>query len=378
VLAVLVCCGGPLLLLKRATSKVDVADYPNLPDFGEPTSPFPVAQIPVPKFPDLGPATPVGDGGVQTHEIDLAAVQGNEGWPGMKMQMRVYLPPGEHPAKSLPCVLVAPAGATPIMGMPIDDGEYHDEMLPYAEAGMVVVHYSLDGAEDEVFEKDNFVKAAYLRFRASGAGVVDARNALEFALAKLPMVDPKKVFAAGHSSAGTASLLAAAHEPRLAGAVAYAPAADIPKRMEGAEEVPAMLSGLLFPRLNEFLTQSSPMTHAAAIKCPVFLYHAKDDDVVPFVDSERFVAALKTANKDVTFVAGEPGAAAAAEQAADAAGGEAPADDAAAASEGETDEEYSDEEYEDYEDYGFGVHHDSMIKEGMPKGIEWIKSRAGM
>lgn len=391
VLAVLVCCGGPVLLLKRATSKVDVAEYPDLPDFGEPTSPFPVSQIPAPKFPDLGPGTAIGDAGVQAHEIDLAGVAGNEGWPGMKMKMRVYLPPGEHAPKSLPCVLVAPAGSTLLEGMDLGAGDYHDETLPYAEAGMAVVTYSLDGGPEMFFdEEEPSLKAPYLHFRAACAGVVNTRNALEFALAKLPMVDPKKVFAAGHSSAGTLSLLAAAHEPRLAGALAYAPAADVPGRMEGIEDAPAMLTGLMYPQLKEFLTQSSPTTHAAAIKCPVFLYHSKADDNTPFADSERFVASLKAGNKDVTFVAGEAGAPDD-DEAADASG-DAPADDgrdlalqppgdlddAAAASEEEmAEEDYSDEEYED-EEYGYGVHYESMVDEGLPKGIEWIKSRMGL
>ena len=39
------------------------------------------------------------------------------------------------------------------------------------------------------------------------AGLVNARNALEFVLARVPEVDPKRIYAAGHSSAGTLALL---------------------------------------------------------------------------------------------------------------------------------------------------------------------------
>jgi len=402
VLAILLCCGGISLWWRSVTTSVAVSDFPDLPDFGDPTTTFPVGMIPVPKFPDLGPAAPVGDAGVQVHHVDLGPVAGNEGWPGMKMTMRVYLPPGDHPARSLPCVLVAPAGTTLLSGMALDDADYHDETLPYAEAGMAVVHYSLDGDESDAPPEGNPLKAPYLRFRASCAGVVDTRNALEFALAKLPMVNPKQIFAAGHSSAGTLALLAAEHELRLAGALAYAPATDVVGRMEGAEDLPPALAGIFFPQMKEFLTQSSPLTHVSSTKCPVFLYHSKHDDNTKSSDSQTFVDKLKAAGKDVTFVLSDaggatpPGNPAAVpnfppvpgpglapppqgfdvedDPAADPSDEETPEDEMA-------EEEYAEEEYaeEDYSEGGFGfdVHYQTMIDEGIPKGIEWIKSRTG-
>src|SRR5690606_19591377 len=120
---------------------------------GAPVDLFPVAQIPVPKFPELAAPMPVGAAGVKTYTINLGSVPDNGGSPGMKMTMRVSLPPGEHAAGSLPCVLVAPAGTTLLEGASLDDGEYTDETLPYAEAGIAVVHYSIDGG-DEVFDNE--------------------------------------------------------------------------------------------------------------------------------------------------------------------------------------------------------------------------------
>ncbi len=391
VLAVLLCCGGVTLWWRNLTSSVEVAAYPDLPDFGDPTSLYPVKQIPVPKFPDLGPGTPVGDAGVQIHEIDLGPVAGNQGSPGMKMTMRVYLPPGELTPKSIPCVLVAPAGTTLLTGMALDASDYHDETLPYAEAGMAVIHYSLDGDEEDFAGQDGMAeKGAYLHFRAACAGAVNTRNALEFALAKLPMVDPKKVFTAGHSSAGTLALLAAEHEPRLAGAVAYAPAADVVGRMKGVGEAPAMVTGFMFPQLKEFLTQSSPLTHLAAIKCPVFLFHSKQDDNTPFADTTAFADKLRAAGKDVTLV-GHEAAPAPAEEAAPAPDDgrdlalQPPSgfdlDEPSAEAEEMSDEEMSDERLdeefddEDYDDTD--LHYAPMIEQGIPKGIEWIKSRTG-
>ena len=55
-------------------------------------------------------------------------------------------------------------------------------------------------------------------------GVSDGLTALDAALAKYPQIDPKRVYVAGHSSAGTLALqLAAAAPDRLKACVAFAP-----------------------------------------------------------------------------------------------------------------------------------------------------------
>jgi dienelactone hydrolase len=255
--------------------------------------------------------------------------------------------------------------------MDLDDGEYHDETLPYAKAGMAVIHYSLDGGS-EVFESEKAsIKAPYLHFRAACAGVINTRNALELALAKLPMVDPGKVFTAGHSSAGTLALLAAEHEPRIAGAAAFAPAADVEKRMKEFQDAPAAVTGLAFPRMKEFITQSSPATHAAALKCPVFLFHSKDDENVPFGDTEAFAAKLRTSGKDVTLEAVDSVADGARQ--APAVPARPPGFDVGDAASG--DEEMSDEEFDESD--GYDSHYTPMIKEGIPRAINWIKQKAG-
>ena len=50
------------------------------------------------------------------------------------------------------------------------------------------------------------------------------------------------------------------------------------------------------------MKSSSPRSHLAALKCPVFLFHAKDDTNVPIGESARFAADLKRTNPRVTFV----------------------------------------------------------------------------
>lgn len=259
---------------------------------GDPSTPFPVAQIPVPQFPVLGNAQVLQPSGVSVYFLTMPAAF--PATPGHSMSLRIYMPAGEHAPQSIPCVLVAPAGTNLLVGSAMDNDDYHDETLPYAEAGMAVIFYSLDGPD--LTEDGSGIGPAYLQFRAGMAGVVNGRNALEFALARLPQVNPQRIYSAGHSSAGTVSLLLAEHEPRLAGAIAFAPCADVETRLGSMNNA---ATRLLLPDLTNFLKQSSPKTHVARIHCPVFLFHAQDDSNVPVADSQTFATQLRAAGKTV-------------------------------------------------------------------------------
>jgi dipeptidyl aminopeptidase/acylaminoacyl peptidase len=293
----------------------------------EARAPFDVAAVPVPAMPARPGFEPLGERGVTIGAVEISDGDG----PGKSMWMRVYLPPGTHAAGTLPAVLVAPAGTNLLSGSdlgPPGADEYHDECLPYAEAGMVVVFYSIDGAvgDDEFDNEAN--KAGYEAFRDACAGVVNGRNALEFVLARLPEVDPDRLYSAGHSSAGTLSLLFGAHEPRLAGSIAYAPAADVEGFLKEVVETPMV--GLAFPGIEHFAKRSSPMTHAERFTKPVFLFHAEDDDTAPIEGTRNFRERLKESGRwvDVTLKTVEDGG-----------------------------------------------HYLPMIEEGIPAGIEWIQER---
>ena len=86
--------------------------------------------------------------------------------------------------------------------------------------------------------------------------------------------------------------------------------------------------GLLFPGLGDFLKQSSPKTHIAHLKCPVFLFHARGDSNEPFATTEAFAELLKSNGKTCEFSIAES-----------------------------------------------GDHYDSMIDAGIPRGIAWLKAQ---
>lgn len=296
----------------------------------DPTQPFAVSAVPVPAFPAIGPGRPLPGTQAMLHDIDLSLAPGNGVTPGSRMKMRLYLPAGAVHPGSIGCVLVGPAGTNLLCGSNLDDGSYHAETLPYAQAGYAALFFSIDG--DLGAELSNATEAqfrsGYDQFRAACAGLVNARNALEFVRAKVPVVDPNRIYIAGHSSAAVLALLFAEHEPRVRGCIAYAPAADTEKRLSWVQYDPMAIAAM--PEVKPFVKRSAPRTHMARLQCPVFLFQAQDDSNTSIVDTELFARDLTGLGKTVTF-----------------------------------------------ERVPRGEHYQAMIDEGIPRAIRWLQARDG-
>ncbi|MCA9058857.1 MAG: prolyl oligopeptidase family serine peptidase, partial [Planctomycetaceae bacterium] len=220
--------------------------------------------------------------------------------------------------------LVAPAGTNLLQGNPLDGADYHDETLPYAEAGFLSIQYSLDGA---VYNEDDTAEMtkAYRQFRAAGAGTVNTRCVIEFVKQRLPEVDPRRIYVAGHSSAGTVSLLAAETFPNdVAACIAYAPCSD-PEAFHA--DAPGFLLNTIFPGFRSLDQHYSPIRKADQLKCPLFLFQATDDSVVEAAETKKMAEAARKHNNQVT-----------------------------------------------YSEVGFGDHYDSMIQQGIPKAISWLRT----
>ena len=252
-------------------------------DRGEPDELFTLPAMDSAWLPDLDEGRLLEGSGIRVHDLQVSGT----GAAGTT-RLRVLIPAGAHAEGSLPCVLVAPAGSDLLSGMDLDDGDYLDESRPYAEAGMVVVSYSIDGMIE-----DDDEKAAYRAFREAGAGVANGKVAFAFASQKLRLVNAAKIFSAGHSSAGTLSLLLASHLPGLAGAVAYAPVSDLGAHFETLIANP--FSVVRYPGIEVFVQRASPLTHAARVQVPVFLFGARDDDKVGTQDWRDFARAVEEA-----------------------------------------------------------------------------------
>ena len=242
--------------------------------------------------------------------------------PGAETQLKVYLPAGEHEDGSLGCVLVAPAGTNLLTGSSIS-GEYHDETIPYSDAGFAVVQYSLDGDLSDNATVADLVES-YRQFKAAEAGMANTRNAIAFVKNALPEVDLNRIYTAGHSSAGTVSLLAAATFDEVKGAIAFAPCSDVVAfhaEVSADPEFEKMMSGF-----KEFDLKYCPTRNVSKIGCPVFLFQAADDRVVTPAETKGFRKVLESSNDQVTLV-----------------------------------------------EVGSGGHYDSMIKKGIPEAIKWLK-----
>lgn len=253
-------------------------------------TPIAWSKIVLPAFPAMTPPKQLADG-VHCSEIELK-------WPRGASKLWVYLPDPAAKPKSLPCVFIAPAGSNLLFGMDLGDGD-RKEHLPWVAAGFAVVAYEIEGVmpPDDQQTDENVLKQT-TRYVQCQAGLEDARAAIEYALAKVPAVDPQRLFAAGHSSAATMALMFAAHEPRLRGCAAFMPIADVDKR------IPRSLKKMMekdFAGYGNFLVRNSPLTHAERYAMPLFVFAAEDDENVPFAEAQAFVEKLQAAKRTVTF-----------------------------------------------------------------------------
>ena len=201
-----------------------------------------------------------------------------------RTEVKLVLPPGTHAPRSVPCVFVCPAGSTLLTGVAWGDGERED-FYPLLDRGVAVCFYSLDGTLDDpdTASEQQFAGAMVLYARAKG-GASNLSDALDTVLADAPAIDPARLGAAGHSSAGTVALAGAAADRRIRAVAAMAPALDLPTRFgpevmddlpEGpARQLPFELSALRW----------------SALPCPVFLVQAEDDDNVPASEAHALAA----------------------------------------------------------------------------------------
>lgn len=283
--------------------------------------------IALPAFPNPGPARPVA-AGVEVREVVFglsgqAIPPGTA--PGHAGKLWVYTPPGDHPARSLPCVFIAPAGTNLITGMIQGDGD-RAEHLPWVRAGFAVVAYELDGYPGELQAAgDQALDRGIRQFLAARAGLVNARVAIEYALARIPEIDPDRLATAGHSSAAAVSVLVAENEPRIRACVAFAGPHDIADEVGGGAAIQLRRAGF-----GALVDRFSPSSGVASLGCPLFLFHAMDDTVVPPRQTQKFAADAQALGKDVTVKL-----------------------------------------------VPRGGHYRPMIAEGLPAAIEWARQRLG-
>ncbi len=174
-------CGGAALWFSR------------FPAVGEEArEPFEYASVPIPSF-EKGEFIEVDEvpETYQVRQIILGDGTGYGNVPGLNGVLWHYGPKEIAKGTKLPCVLIAPAGSTLLTGMELGDGDA-TEHIPYLKAGFAVIAYSLDGPS--LSNPPDI--PAYEAYSQARGGLVNARNALEYAIQQ-PEIDPKRIFVAG-------------------------------------------------------------------------------------------------------------------------------------------------------------------------------------
>src|SRR5262249_41924296 len=225
---------------------------------------------------------------VTVHEVTLNR-------QGVPMRLWVYLPTKAPADKKLPMVLIAAAGSSLYHGMALADGDRR-EHVPYVQEGFAVVAYELDGPIRGRSEAQ--IAEAIDAFRKANEGVDNAKAAIDYALAKVPQVDSRRIYAVGHSSAATLALQVAEQDERVAACVAFAPAVSVGDWL-------APLAAALDqrqPGTMDVLRRAAPDANAARLNAPTMLFYAADDDVVPTAKIATFANELRKTNPNVKLI----------------------------------------------------------------------------
>jgi dipeptidyl aminopeptidase/acylaminoacyl peptidase len=232
--------------------------------------------------------------GVAVHELTLDR-------QGAPMRLWVYLPTGAPPDRTLPTVLIAPAGSRLFHGMTLGNGD-RPEHVPYVAEGLAVVAYEIDGPIAEGATAAQLWDAI-TAYRKAKAGVDNAKAAIAYALAKVPQVDPRRIYAVGHSSAATLALQVAEQDEQIAASIAFAPVVNVSDRLGSmATQLDRGEPGMM-----DFLRRMSPDTNVARLKVPTLLFYAKDDDVVPTAKIDAFANELRKTNPNVKVITAPSG-----------------------------------------------------------------------
>ena len=241
------------------------------------------------QLPDL-PAGHEVSPGVTLHEVTLDR-------SGVPMRLWVYLPTKTPVMRKLPTALIAPAGSRLYHGIRLGVGD-QPEHVPYPRSGFAVIAYDIDGPRpDQPTEAQ--LRAAIVAFRNARAGLDNAKAAIDYALAKVPQVDPRRIYAVGHSSAGTLALQVAQQDDRVAACVAFAPVVSV------GDQITASFAAVLdqeLPGTVALLRQLSPDANVARLKVPTLLFYAQDDNATLTTKLAAFTDALARTNPNVKVI----------------------------------------------------------------------------
>jgi dienelactone hydrolase len=259
----LVCCGGGVFIVYRLANPTSFP--PQTEDYADARRGFQT------KLLHQGPAPQPWDNeapppGVQ----EIEYVSGN-----LHLKAWVDKPAAKKPLK--PAVLFLHGGFA------FSEADW-DQAQPFRNAGFVTMLPMLRG--------ENGLPGFYSMFYNEVDDVLAAAEVL----AKVPCVDPKRIFIAGHSVGGTMTLLAAMTTNRFRAAASFS---GSPDQVAWSRPQPELVPfNAKDPRE---MQMRSPLAYPRSFKCPVRMYYGADE--FGFEKSSVKTAELaKDAGLDVTAI----------------------------------------------------------------------------
>jgi dienelactone hydrolase len=221
-------------------------------------------------------------------------------------RLLVFMPTNSAKPK-LPCVFVAPSATAPLYGQTIDEETVvYWHYINYARAGYAVIAYDIDGYIDTidrinettlVTQPDKLVIDSLKAYKASDAGVLNAKLAIDYAVARIPQIDPDAMYSVGADAGGTTALIVAATDRRIKAAIAYSPTTDVPKQYSSLVE---KISKAV-PGYKDFIDRSSPHRNIEKMNKPIFIFHDDRSTKTSLEDTTNFVELVKKKNQSISF-----------------------------------------------------------------------------
>jgi dipeptidyl aminopeptidase/acylaminoacyl peptidase len=159
-----------------------------------------------------------------------------------------------------------------------------EQCQPFRDAGYVVMTPMLRG--------ENGLPGDYSMFYNEVEDVLAAAESL----AKMPHVDGKHMYVAGHSVGGTLTLLAAMTTDRFKAAASFS---GSPDQVAWSRGQPAVVP--FDPSISREYQMRSPLAFARSFKCPVRLYYGSKE-ILFSSSSQRTAELAKDANLDVAAI----------------------------------------------------------------------------
>lgn len=179
-------------------------------------------------------------------------------FPSGPFRLRAWFNPPPAGRARVPAVLFVHGGFS-------FDLEDWIQALPFRDAGFVVM--------TPILRAENGQEGHF----SLGYDEVDDVLAAAEALARVPGVDPDRLYAAGHSNGGTLAILAAMASKRFQAAAAFSGVPDITLMVRDAEQ--KWLDPIPFnPHERREIWMRSPSAFPRSFKCPTRLYYGDQEE----------------------------------------------------------------------------------------------------